>query len=94
MAKMMRLFKKAPENFFKVLSQFWQKCQFSNFHQNATPETKLHAKKLANYNEQISRKMKKSPILGQKGQFWIVFGQNGQNGENYKKVLGKFVLSF
>ena len=23
--------------------------------------------------------------LGQKGPFWTVFGQNGQNGENYQK---------
>ena len=24
-------------------------------------------------------------ILGQNGQFWTVFGQNGENGENYQK---------
>ena len=24
-------------------------------------------------------------IFGQKGPFWTVFGQNGQNGENYQK---------
>ena len=24
------------------------------------------------------------------GQFWTVFGQNGQNGENYQKTLGTF----
>ena len=34
------------------------------------------------------KKCKKPPflvILGQKGQFWKVFGQNDQNSENYKK---------
>ena len=29
-------------------------------------------------------------ILGQNGQFWIVFGQNGQNGNFFKKGLGTF----
>ena len=39
------------------------------------------------------KKIQKPPflvILGQKGPFWTVFHQNGQNGENYKKTLGKF----
>ena len=34
------------------------------------------------------KKLQKSSIfghLGRKGRFWIVFGQNGQNGENYQK---------
>ena len=30
--------------------------------------------------------------LGQKGPFWTVFGQNGQNGENFQKALGTFFL--
>ena len=30
-------------------------------------------------------------ILGQKGQFWTVFGQNGQNGNFFKKALGTFL---
>ena len=29
-------------------------------------------------------------IFGQKGQFWTVFGQNGQNGNFFKKALGTF----
>ena len=29
-------------------------------------------------------------ILGQNGQFWTVFGQNGQNGNFFKKALGTF----
>ena len=28
--------------------------------------------------------------LGQKGPFWTVFSQNGQNGENYQKSVGTF----
>ena len=28
--------------------------------------------------------------LGQKGPFWTVIGQNGQNGEIYQKTLGTF----
>ena len=31
-------------------------------------------------------------ILGQNGQFWTVFGQNGQNGNFFKKELGTFFL--
>ena len=31
-------------------------------------------------------------ILGQNGQFWTVFGQNGQNGNFFKKALRKFFL--
>ena len=31
-------------------------------------------------------------ILGQNDQFWIVFGQNGQNGNFFKKALGTFFL--
>ena len=37
--------------------------------------------------------MRKPPflgILGQNGQFWTVFGKNGQNGNFFKKALGKF----
>ena len=30
-------------------------------------------------------------ILGQNGQFWTVFGQNGQNGNFFKKALGTFL---
>ena len=29
-------------------------------------------------------------ILGKNGQFWTVFGQNGQNGNFFKKALGTF----
>ena len=28
--------------------------------------------------------------LGPNGPFWTVFGQNGQNSENYQKTLGTF----
>ena len=31
-------------------------------------------------------------ILGQNGQFWAVFGQNGQSKEIFKKALGTFFL--
>ena len=34
--------------------------------------------------------MQKTSILGQKGSFWTVFGQNGQNSQNYQKALGAF----
>ena len=49
--------------------------------------------KLANSNERIAKKMRKPPflgILGQNGQFWTVFGQNGQNGIFSKKGLEHF----
>ena len=29
--------------------------------------------------------------LGKKGQFWTVFGKNGQSGETYQKTLGTFL---
>ena len=29
-------------------------------------------------------------ILGQNAQFWTVFGQNGRNGNFFKKALGTF----
>ena len=32
-------------------------------------------------------------ILGQKGQFWTVSGQNGQNGENYQKSAWNIFLA-
>ena len=35
-------------------------------------------------------KMQKT-ILIQNGQFWTVFGQNGQNGNFFKKALEKFL---
>ena len=31
--------------------------------------------------------------LGQKGPFWTVFGQNGQNGENYQKSAWNIFLA-
>ena len=31
--------------------------------------------------------------LGQKGPFWTVFGQNGQNGENFQKSAWKIFLA-
>ena len=31
--------------------------------------------------------------LGQKGPFWTVFGQNGQNGENYQKSAWNIFFS-
>ena len=41
-----------------------------------------------------TKKCDKLPFLvnlGKKNQFWTVFDQNGQNGENYKKkALGTF----
>ena len=44
-------------------------------------------------NKGIPRKMRKPPflgILGQNGQFWTVFGQNGQNGNFFQKAFGTF----
>ena len=43
-------------------------------------------------NEEIEEMQKTSilVILGQKGQFWTVFGQNGKTGENFQKALGTF----
>ena len=32
-------------------------------------------------------------IFGQKGPFWTVFGQNGQNGENYQKSAWNIFLA-
>ena len=32
-------------------------------------------------------------ILGQKGPFWTVFGQNGQNGENFQKSAWNIFLA-
>ena len=52
-------------------------------HNILTPETMLK-EKIANSNQQISIKIRKSSIFGQfdqKGKYWAVFGQNGQNGE-------------
>ena len=45
----------------------------------------------------LRKKCEKPPflgILGQKGQFWTVFGQNGQNSEYDQKALGTFFLTF
>jgi len=33
-------------------------------------------------------------ILGKKGKFWTVFGQNGQNGENYQKSAWNIFPNF
>ena len=41
---------------------------------------------LGNSDARFWKKMQKTSTfghLGQKGPFWIVFGQNGQNGENF-----------
>ena len=54
-------------------------------------------KKLANSNERIAKKCKKPPfleIMGQNGQCWTVFGQNGRNEMFFKKALGKFFPPF
>ena len=50
--------------------------------------------KLPNSYEWIVEKCKKTSIFGHfgpKGQFWTVFGQNGQNGNFFKKALGTFL---
>ena len=42
------------------------------------------------------KKMQKTSIfghLGQKGPFWTVFGQNGQNGENFQKSAWNIFLA-
>ena len=44
--------------------------------------------------KEFREKCEKPPflgILGQNGQFWTVFGQNGQNGNFFKKALGTFL---
>ena len=43
----------------------------------------------------LEKNAKKPPFLvslGKEVQFWTVFGQNGQNGENYQKITWKFFL--
>ena len=43
------------------------------------------------------KKCEKPPflvILGQKGQIWTVFGQHGQNGENYQKSAWNIFPNF
>ena len=48
---------------------------------------------IANSKERIARKMRKPPfvgIWGQNGQFWTVFGQNGQNRIFSKKRIVHF----
>ena len=48
----------------------------------------LRAKKLENSDARFWKEMQKTSIfghLGQKGPFWTVFGQNGQNGANFQK---------
>ena len=42
------------------------------------------------------KKCKKPPFfchLGQKGPFWTVFGQNGENGENFQKSAWNIFLA-
>ena len=51
--------------------------------------------KLGNSDLRFQKKMPKTSILvifGQKGPFWTVFGQNGQNGENYQKSAWNIYL--
>ena len=40
----------------------------------------------------LRKKCEKPPFFGILGQFWTVFGQNGQNGNFFKKALGTFFL--
>ena len=43
------------------------------------------------------KKCEKPPFfvtLGQKGPFWTVLGQNGQNGENYQKSAWNIFPNF
>ena len=83
------------------MTQIWPKRAIFEFSQKKrkrhfflAPKTRLSTK-----NEQIlmnglrKKKIRKPPflgILGQNCQFWTVFGQNGQNGNFFKKVLGTF----
>ena len=69
------------------LGQFWPKWAIFEISQKkrkrhffSTPESK----KLGKSDARFSKKMQKTSILGilgQKGQFWTVFGQNGENGQ-------------
>ena len=55
------------------------------------------SKKLGNSDARFWKKMQKTSIfghLGQKGPFWTVFGQNGQNGENYQKSAWNIFPNF
>ena len=45
------------------------------------------------FREKKSQKTPFLVILGQKGPFWPVFGQNGQNGENYQKSAWNIFLA-
>ncbi len=86
------------------LGQFWPKRAIFEIsekkrkrHFFSTPETMLRAKKLGKYDAWFSKKMRKTSIfviLGQKGQFWTVFGQNGQNGENDQKSAWNIFPNF
>ena len=54
------------------------------------------SKKLGNSDARFWKKMQKTSIfghLGQKEPFWTVFGQNGQNGENYQKSAWNIALT-
>ena len=42
---------------------------------------------ISNFNERIAKKCKKPPFLGQNGQFWTLFGQNGQDRNFSNKPL-------
>ena len=77
------------------MTQIWpflnfpKKCEKGIF---STPKTRLSTK-IANSNERIAKKCKKTSILGilgQNGQFWTGFGQNGRNRIFFKKALGTF----
>ena len=71
-------FKKAFGTFFSLLKALIN-CKVSEKNNEGTP-----------------RKMRKLPflgILGQNGQFWTVFAQNGQNGNFFQKSAWNIFLA-
>ena len=56
----------------------------------------LQAKNYEILDARFWKKMQKTSIfghLGQKGPSWTVFGQNGQNGENFQKSAWNIFLA-
>ena len=75
----------------RAIFEFSQKIWKPHFF--PTPKTRLSTKNSQILMSGLWKKCEKPPflgILGQNGQFWTVFDQNGQNGNFFKKALGTF----
>ena len=86
-------------DFKEKMTQIWPKRDIFEFFHKMIKHNFFRlqrlglVQKIENSNERIAKKCEKLPflgILGQNGQFWTVFGQNGQNGNFLQKALGKF----